>query len=257
MIRVSNPRSAVLAVLALVSLLPRAASAQCRDASGEPSACAETPPPAAPAPPSAPPTVYEREGGFVEWGLVWEVLDLRPLHLSPERPGWVPEVARGLVLTGDLIPRDRLAGGLSVVFGARPTSFLRFPEVRLMMAGGEMDPGELAPVQGSLLSARIHNFFVLRAEVGAALEAHVGPVGFHASGRLGIAGYFAEAEVAHADFGDLGRMMLAEDALEVGWELGVSFDLEPGLAITGTFHGVHLGAEGFGSSFRVVGTFCP
>ena len=254
---------ATLFCVALASV----ASAQCRDERGEPSTCApaapESPPapapapaavPATPPPPPAPPTVYERAGGYVELGFSLAALDLRRLHFTPQRPEWLPLVSRDLLVHGAVSADEALFGSLGLVLGARPTSFLRFPEVRFSFGGSDVDMGQ--PVYaGAGLDASIDRVFMVRLEVGAGIEAHVGMVGFYAMARAGVVGYFAEASLVHGALGDFGRVQLAEDAFELNWEPAASLDLEEGIALKATVEGFHLGAEGVASSFRFVGTF--
>lgn len=238
------------------------ASAQCRDERGEVSTCttvaAESgPAPAAvapPAPASPPPTVYERAGGYVELGFALAALDLRALHFTPQRPEWLPAVSRDLLVHGAVSADEAMFGSLSLLLGARPTSFLRFPEVRFTFGGSDVEMGQ-PTYAGAGLDATIDRVFMVRLEIGAGLEAHVGMVGFYAMVRAGVVGYFAEARLAHGALGDFGRVQLAEDAFELNWELAASLDLEEGIALKATVEGFHLGAEGIASSMRFVGTF--
>lgn len=248
-------RSLALSLVLFACLAPLSAHAQCRDDAGEPIAC-PTPPVTPEAEPERAPTPYEREGGYVEWGVTFEVLDLRRLHLTAQRPEWLPELARDVMVHGAAAPSDIAVGGLSLVLGARPVPFLRFPELSIQLLGAAdlTNPMIGAQPEGAL-TASIDSILVLRARLGAGLEAHVGPVGFFATGRVGIAGYFAEARLAHAWLGDFGRAQLAEDALELGWELAIAWDVEPGWSLKGTVEGTHFGADSIGSSFRIVGTF--
>jgi hypothetical protein len=244
-----------------LSLSSSVLAQDCRDGSGEPVACPAPAPavvatPAPPAEPPRPPTVFEREGGYYEWGITFHNVDLRPLHLTPQRPEWVPELARGLMVHGRSAPHDVVGGGITFLTGFRPVPFLRFPELRFTVLGGEIDAEMTRTQDGSGLSARPYSFVAVRAELGIGVEAHAGPVGFFATARAGIAGYFVEAALEHPTLGDFGRAQLAEDALELGWEVAMSYDFEDsGWSIKWTVEGNHLGAESLGSSFRIVSTF--
>jgi len=249
----------------------------CRDAWGEPRPCeivvtAQLPaatlvapgvaptlvPPPAPAPttePRAATTVYERDGGYSQLGPVGANVDPPRLHFTPQDPDRVPALARGLRLSGDDVPLGLTLAGFSLSWGARTAGFLRFPELRVSMVGGDTEPGRGPTASQGELTATITSLLVMRADLGLGFEAHLGMFGFYATARAGIAGYFADAALTHATLGDLGRIQLAEDALELGWELAVSVEIEEGLSLQLAAEGMHLGAETLGASARVVGTF--
>jgi hypothetical protein len=253
----------------------------CRDAHGEPVPCntvVAAPTPAAPEvvvvpQPAAPavvvvtpteeparaepaaPTVYDRDGAFMQMGLFVANVDPRRLHLTPEDPARLPAVARGVLVHGEGAPLGLVLGGFQLAFGARPAPFLRFPELRFAIYGGDVEPGSSPAAQRGDVTATVGSLLVVRADLGFGLEAHAGPFGFYATARAGIAGYFADAALTHATLGDFGRATLAEDALELGWELAASVELDEGLSLQLSAEGMHLGAETMGGSFRLVGTF--
>jgi len=248
----------------------------CRDAWGEPAPCEVSaavqiapatvvapPTPAllqgpAPAPvvePARPPTVYERDGAYSQLGAVLANVDPRRLHFTPEEPDRLPAVARGVLVHGDDAPLGLVLAGFSLSWGARTAGFLRFPELRLAVYGGETEPGRGPSVSQGEVTATITSLLVVRADLGIGLEAHAGIFGFYATVRAGIAGYFADAALTHATLGDFGRARLAEDALELGWELATSVELDEGLAFQLVAEGMHLGAETISASARIAATF--
>ncbi len=282
-----------IASLGALALSPARARAQalypCRDANHEPAPCpagvaeaalaeaalapavvmpaATVMPPAVVAPASvalpsstsgqapAPVSVYDREGGYSQLGLIVANVDVRRLHLTPQEPGRLPAIARGLLVHGESAPLGLVLGGLTLAYGMRPVPFLRFPELRLAVYGGDVEPSGTITEQPGEVVATVTSLVVVRADLGIGLEAHAGPVGFYATARAGIAGYFADAHLEHRSLGDFGSTMLAEDAFEVGWELAISCDLDDGVAFRASAEGMHLGAETLGASFGVGGTF--
>ena len=63
----------------------------------------------------------------------------------------------------------------------------------------------------------------------------LGPIRPFALGRVGLAGYFVDAEVRHADLGPLGTETISRAALEAGFDVGVALRITDDLHVTATW----------------------
>lgn len=244
-----------LFIVSLVSLsfIARAHAQDCRDATGEPIACAVaavapyTPPPEAPAPaPVEPVSSCEASApaedplrAYVSYDLFVDVA--RPAGLSFTQVGAdrAPELAREAVLLG---MSEVAIGGLSIAVGVRPYPWLRIPEFRLSFGGGDYEDGTMR-WQGGTSDAHLHSIFAIRAELAGGFEIPIDDVSIFALGHIALAGYFVEASLMHPVAGDLGVQTLAEDAWEAGWTVGVSMRLDTGFRMGVSYRHVHTGAE--------------
>jgi hypothetical protein len=84
---------------------------------------------------------------------------------------------------------------------------------------------------------------VLRAELGAGVEIPIDDFAIFAMGHIAIAGYFVEAALSHPTAGGLGVQLLAEDAWEAGWTVGIAGRIGGGIRLSAAYRHVHTGAE--------------
>ena len=234
----------------------------CRDATGEPIACAAieapvvatyAPPPEVPAVAPAPVSVEasmpasceastpaeDPLEAYVSFDFFVDVA--RPAGLSFTQVGAdrAPELAREAVLSG---MGEVAIGGVSMAIGVRPYPWLRIPEFRLSFGGGDYDDSTMA-WQGASSEARLHGIFAIRAELAGGFEIPIDDVSIFALGHIALAGYFVEASLLHPVAGDLGVQTLAEDAWEAGWTVGVAMRLDTGFRMGASYRHVHTGAE--------------
>ena len=256
-----------LSVLWVVSLcsLSLPALADCRDARGEPIACA---PPPAPPPPAPPPPVAaspvappppsapghdhrEHEVAYVEYQLELDVVDLSQLHFTPSSPGSVAAMARDGVAVGVGSPNEDVLGGFSMAVGVRPVPWLRFPQLRLSCGMGTLD--STVPLVGAAqpLTASFGDLYFLRAELGGGVDIDLDPVRLYALAHVALAGYFVSATVAHETLGDLGTDTYAKDTWEAGWTVGMEIELFDAFAYTLAFRHIHTGVESSSVFFGV------
>lgn len=257
----------VFVCLLLVSTLARAQD--CRDATGEPTACTATPVtveatvtsydvPSTPAPvpplPSEPgPSFFEhsreRTLGYVGWELAFDVVSLEALRFTQAGPERASEAARE---AGVQPPGETVLAGATLIAGVRPVPWLRLPELRLTFGGGDYERRLASWSDGTQeADASLESVFFLRAEVAAGIELPMGDVAIYALGHVAIAGYFLDARLSHATAGDLGTAQLAEDAWELGWTAGIAGHLGQGVYLSAAYRHVHTGAEGHSFRFAV------
>jgi len=187
----------------------------------------------------------EREDGiaWMRWGIFVEELSLSSLGLTFESP----EVN---VLDGGAVPlaepwASPIVGGFHFGSGARPLPWLRLPEISLSIGGGSPDGAWVPTTAGEgagEFEARLTSMLLLRAELAGGVELDLGPVRPFAMGRVGVAGYFVDADIRHADLGDLGTETLSTAAFETGFDVGVALRIHDNLHVTATWR------ETFGDS---------
>lgn len=217
---------------------------------------AAPPPPVygAPSAPPAPPPADE-DVPIEAWGglmLNVEGMDLTGLSLDLSDP----EVAAlsGLSLGPDWGGRaamsEVITGGVAIHAGMRAAGFLRGPELRLGLGGGEID-GEPVPVQVDGFSLAVQSVFYLRAELALGLQLPLGPVTPYvvATGSVGVA--FLDVAVQEGRLGGLGTETLEAGLFAAGLEAGVDVEIEDGCALGFAFRGSFVGAPSLGGAFRV------
>lgn len=266
-------RCVLLGVLSLV-LVSRAEAQDCRDATGEPVACVavvesapivsapivsapiESAPSVSAVIESAPSAPASNDGtladpeAYFNLELVVDLLGLSPLSFTQAGPDRAPEAARDARLFGG---GEVPVAGLSLAFGARPFPWLRLPEFRLTVAGGDFegDASGAWQSQGGTGSARLERIVVMRAELAGGFELPFEDVAFFALGHVALAGYLVEARLDHPVAGDLGVATLAEDAWELGFTVGAAFRVDRNLRIGLAYRHVATGAESNGLRISV------
>ncbi len=255
-------RSIALAALVFVSSVPVLAQAQIEALPPEaPAAVVVQPAPieAVEAPPSttastsAPSAPVETTGepeitGYSGLGMWMEQMNLGSVGLTLARP----EVE---ALTGVQLGRDwagnqalsgALLGGASLNVGMRAHGFLRGPELRLMVGGGDVG-GDWAPAPGvDGLELSVQSVLLVRLEAAIGLQVPLGPVVPYVMGRAAVGGAIVDVAVRDARLGGLGTEHVDATVLELGIEAGVGFRLAPGLEMGVAFRGSFLGAESLG-----------
>lgn len=248
-------RAVFFCVLCLTSI---AQAQDCRDATGEPTPC---PTPEAPATitatvtsydvpatptyeaPSEPPRPAAHQDAFVfvGWELAFDSVALGRLGFSQAGPERAPELARGAVAWGT---PETLMVLPTLVLGWRPMPWLRLPELRLSMGGGDLSDAAVSWTDGAQSSdATLGTIFAVRAEVAGGFEIPIEDLSLFALGHVAIAGYFMDARLQHPVAGDLGVATLAEDAVEAGWTAGIAGHLGAGIYLYGAYRHIHTGAE--------------
>ncbi len=191
------------------------------------------PEPAEPAP--------EAAIAWMRWGVFMEELSLGSLGLAFDHP----EVN---AIDGATVPLAEpwgspLVGGFNFGSGARPLPWLRLPEISLSIGGGSADGAWVAMTDGSGdFQARLTSMLLLRAEVAGGVELDLGPIRPFALGRIGVAGYFVDADIRHAELGDLGTETLSTAAFETGFDVGLA------IRIADNFHVTAQWRETFGDA---------
>jgi hypothetical protein len=261
---VLRPVGLSVVVLLASLVLPALVRADCRDAHGEPVACPELappPPPAAPPPApapvdDAPPPKPVGDSGYFDFAMEGDFLDLRGLRFTPDQSDSVADVARGGSARGFGGAFDEATFSFSFAFGYRPLPWLRLPELRLGLGGGDLG-GATVPLVGGMqpLTASAHELFVLRATVSGGVDIDLEHVRLFALAHVGVSGWFARTSIGGSALGGLGTDTFSTSALELGWTVGMVVPLDDGVAYSFGYRHVHTDAESnvvfFGASFRI------
>jgi hypothetical protein len=178
---------------------------------------------------------------WMRWGIFVDELSLGSLGLAFDNP----EIN---ALDGAQISLSEpwgspIVGGFNFGSGARPLPWLRIPEISLSIGGGSPDGAWVGMADGSSdFEARLTSMLLLRAELAGGIELDLGPIRPFALGRVGVAGYFVDADIRHADLGDLGTETLSTAAFETGFDVGVA------IRIADDFHVTAQWRETFGDA---------
>ena len=258
-------RSSISLVVALAFSMPAAAGAQALAADAPPPAVSVPLEVVAPAPvpvEARPVEVRPAEprgengapvSGYGGVGLWVESIDLRGAGFTLGAPE--VEALRGVRLdaswAGNAPLARATAGGVGIHVGMRAYDFLRGPELRLMIGGGEVN-GPWAPAPGSdRLELSVRSISVLRLETAVGFQIPLGPVVPYVLGRAGVGLAEAELGVRDASLGRLGSERVTAAMFELGIEAGLAFRVLPGLELGAAFRGSFLGQESLGAVVTV------
>lgn len=163
--------------------------------------------------------------GWAGIGIYTEMLDLGGADLRLNAPEI--EALEGYALPGD---NDALSqvftGGAMLHLGMRAFGFLRGPEFRLYLGGGEIDGDPIAAGSGLEITPR--SIFVVRAEMALGFQARLGPATFYAQGLASYGTALIQADVRHTALGDLGSETIEAELPGLGVEAGIDFEVEDG-----------------------------
>lgn len=201
------------------------------------------------------PYAPSESSGLELWGglaLNVEGMDLSGLSLDLGDP----EVAAlaGLSLdqawAGRASMREVVTGGVALHVGMRAMGFLRGPELRLALGGGEID-GEAMPIAVDGFQLAAQSMFYLRAELAFGLQVPLGIVTPYvvAIGSAGVA--FVDVAVSEARLGALGTETIEAGLFGAGLEAGIDVEVEDGIALGFAFRGNFVGSPSLGGAFRV------
>lgn len=212
------------------------------------------PPPVVVAPPPEPRADEDPEiVGFSSLGLFVEGMDLRTLDLTLRDPE--VQALDGVRLDSSFTGYDRLSeqvtGGVTLGIGMRAAGFLRGPEVRLSVGGGEID-GEWGPAIGGPpgMDLRITSMWFLRAELAIGVQLPLGPVTPYVQAIASIGGAFVDVDLRDERLGRLGGETIESELFGAGLEAGVDVELEEGIAMGFAFRGNFVGTPSFGGLLR-------
>ena len=191
------------------------------------------------------------------WGglsLHLEGMDLSGLDLRFGRPR--VEALGGLALDADWSGRDRLrevfTGGALLHLGMRAGGFLRGPELRFGLGGGQLAEAEGLAAQGAEgFTFAPRSVFFLRAELAVGLQVPLGPVTPYlvATGSVGVA--WLDLEVREARLGGLGAETIEAGLFGAGLEAGLDVTVERGVAMGFALRATFGGAPAIGGAYRV------
>ncbi len=217
---------------------------------------AEPPPLVYTTPSSEPAPVSDAESSGLElWGglaLNVEGMDLSGLSLDLGDPevGALAGLSLDQAWAGRASMREVITGGVALHVGMRAMGFLRGPELRLALGGGEID-GEAMPIAVDGFQLAAQSMFYLRAELAFGLQIPLGIVTPYvvAIGSAGVA--FVDVAVTEARLGGLGSETIEAGLFGAGLEAGIDVEVEDGIALGFAFRGNFVGAPSLGGAFRV------
>lgn len=187
---------------------------------------------------------------WAAWHVWVDAVDLGELDLVFDEP----EVA---ALAGLRLPQasaldQGLAGGVSWGTGARPTKWLRLPEVRVSFGGGSVDSGWIHP-DGAPddLEVRPTSALTFRVEVAGGFAAQIGRLTPFVIGRVGYAGWWIDTEVQHGALGALGTETIADGVWVLGVDIGAGYRISDEVEIFGAWRRTFAGAAGHGGMIGV------
>lgn len=194
-------------------------------------------------------SVPSRHEYLVDFSGFAEVLDLGPLSLDFSEPSVA--ALSGLSL-GNAPFRSVSVGGISLNLAPRLWRLLRFPELRMTLAGGSFDLPYMS-VAGAPrgLSVRPESLFLFRLEVAGGVQWQFGPVAPYVLARCGLAYYSVTNSVRHDDLGDLGAASAEAAAFEAALDIGVNFRIHENIEIGAAWRHQLYGPEGDGISFTL------
>ncbi len=250
----------LLAALALSTPALAAAQLEVDVQAPSPSAPVEVvtaPPPSAPLaaePPSAPVTAEiaraprEDVSGYSGLGMWVEQMNLTTLGMSLSRPE--VEALEGVRLDaqweGNIPLQQAVLGGAGLHVGMRAHGYLRGPELRIMLGGGDIG-GDWAPAPGvEGLELSVQSVFLVRLEAAMGVQVPLGPVVPYVMGRAAVGGAIVDVAVRDQRLGGLGTEHVDAVTLELGVEAGIGFRLSPGLELGLAFRGSFLGNQSLG-----------
>lgn len=206
------------------------------------------PPPSAPLVSEPPQEPREDVSGYSGLGMWFEQMNLATLGMTLSRPE--VEALEGVRLDaqweGNIPLQQAVLGGAGLHVGMRAHGFLRGPEIRLMLGGGDIDGG-WAPAPGvEGLELSIQSVFLVRLEAAMGVQVPLGPVVPYVMGRAAVGGAIVDVAVRDQRLGRLGTEHVDAVTLELGVEAGVGFRLTPGLELGVAFRGSFLGTQSLG-----------
>lgn len=201
----------------------------------------------APQPVETPEERREDVHPFVGYSAWVEQMRLDQVHLTLS----TPEIAavRGLELrqgwAGAAALRDQVVGGGSLAIGMRAYQYIRGPELRLMVGGGETNgPWAATDIEG--IDVNVRSIVMFRAELAAGVQLPLGPVVPYVLGRAAVMAASLDVGVREARLGELGVENVGFESFELGMEAGLGFRVLPGIEIGLAFRASFLGTETMG-----------
>ena len=167
-----------------------------------------------------------------------------------------PEVQalRGLRVDSGANPElgEVIMGGFSFGFGMRAADYLRGPDLRLQLGGGEID-GPWRSIDGAPagMEVAVQSVFFLRAELALGLQIPIGPVTPYLVGIGSVGVAFVDVGVRDERLGGLGTETIASGLFGAGLEAGVDVEVEEGLEVGFAIRGNIVGAPSLGGAFRI------
>lgn len=247
-----RPMLSLFACLALS--MPTLATAQVEivTAPVAPAAPIETQPAAPASPPIETPQGSEQSddsdvAGYGGLGMWMEQMNLGSEGLTLSDPE--VEALTGVHLdagwAGNSALAQALVGGVSINVGMRAHEYIRGPELRIMVGGGDIG-GDWVQAPGSELELSIQSVALVRLEAALGVQVPLGPVVPYVLGRAAAGGAIIDVGVRHPTLGGLGTEHVDTGVLELGMEAGIGFRLAPGFELGVAFRATFLGAESLG-----------
>jgi hypothetical protein len=183
------------------------------------------------------------ELGWVTALVAIDSIDLGTLELMFEDSEVAALDGQALGNLDSLAGAWRISGGISS--SAELNEWLRIPELRLSIGGGQLD-GALTPMADGAINVQAQSFISLHAEIAGGIYHRIGPLVPFFLGRIGYAGYFVDVAVDSPSLGSLGSETVADGAFEAGIETGIGIEFEEHIRATVAYRGTFTGAASHG-----------
>lgn len=183
------------------------------------------------------------EMGWTSTLLSFEAIDLSGLDLVFEDTEVALLDGQALAHPDSLEGAWRIGGGIGA--SAELNDWLRIPEVRLSIGGGQLN-GTSTPAADGALSVSAQSFISLHAELAGGVYHRFGPFVPFFLGRIGYAGYFVDVAVESPALGPLGSETVMDGAFEAGIETGIGLELDDEIRATIAYRGTFTGAPAHG-----------
>lgn len=142
--------------------------------------------------------------------------------------------------------RSPTVGGIALAVGMRAQQFIRGPELRFYLGGGDVS-GPWAPAPGvEGMELAVQSVLVFRAEVALGVQLPLGPVTPYVLGIASVGGAWIDLGVRDARLGELGTETVDALMLQLGIEAGLAFQIAPEVELGAAFRGSFLGVESYG-----------
>jgi len=144
-----------------------------------------------------------------------------------------------------------VTGGATIAVGMRAVGYLRGPELRLSIGGGDID-GPWGPAVGGPagMELRITSMFFVRGELALGLQLPLGPVTPYVQAIGSVGGAFVDVDLRDERLGRLGGETIEAALFGAGLEAGVDVEVEDGISLGFAFRANFVGTPMIGGTFR-------
>ncbi len=186
--------------------------------------------------------------GYVGFSAWVENMNLSQLGFTMHRPEVeaLTGVHLGRQWAGNAPMASRTFGGVSLAVGLRCRGFLRGPELRLRVGGGDIDGPWAAAAGSSGIELSLRSALIFQAEASVGVQLPLGPVTPYVVGIASAGGVWVDVGERVDGLGRLGSDTVDAAILQLGTEAGLSIDVAPGVELSAAFRAGLLGVRSYG-----------